>query len=65
MIFIGEGSLRRAIGDFDSHYHLERNHQGIGNRLLQAKPTPMGPGAEVRRRQRLGGILSFYYPAAA
>jgi transposase InsO family protein len=65
MILIGEGSLRRAIRGFDAHYHLERNHQGIGNRLLQAKPAPKGPGAEVRRRQRLGGVLSFYYAAAA
>ena len=65
MIFIGEGSLRRALRDFDSHYHLERNHQGIGNRLLRANPPPMGPGAEVRRRQRLGGILNFYYAPAA
>ena len=65
MIFIGEGALRRAIRDFDWHYHLERNHQGMGNRLLQAEPTPMGPGAEVWRRQRLGGMLSSYYAAGA
>jgi putative transposase len=65
MIFIGEGSLRRAIRDFDSHYHLERNHQGIGNRLLQAKPTPTAPGPGVRRRQRLCGMLGYYCATAA
>jgi hypothetical protein len=65
MIFIGEGSLRRALREFDSHYHLERNHQGIGNRLIQAQPAAAGPTAEVRRRQRLGGMHSFYFAAAA
>jgi hypothetical protein len=65
MIFIGDGSLRRAIREFDSHYHLERNHQGTGNRLIQVHPAAVGPRAEVRRRQRLGAMLSFYYAAAA
>jgi putative transposase len=30
MIFVGEGSLRRAVGEFMAHYHAERNHQGVG-----------------------------------
>lgn len=34
MIFVSHGSLRRAIGQYLSHYHSERNHQGLGNRLL-------------------------------
>jgi len=29
LIFVGEGSLRRAIGEFVTHYHHERNHQGL------------------------------------
>ncbi|UCG88289.1 MAG: transposase [Gemmatimonadota bacterium] len=33
-IFFGEGSLRRAINEFVSYYHHERNHQGLGNRLI-------------------------------
>src|SRR6266851_8039347 len=31
MILVGEGSLRRAVGEFIEHYHHERNHQGLGN----------------------------------
>ena len=65
MVFIGDGSLRSALREFDSHYHLERNHQGIGNRLITAQPAAAGPTAEVRRRQRLGGMLSFYFATAA
>jgi transposase InsO family protein len=34
MIFFGEGSLRKAGHEFTSHYHHERNHQGLGNRSL-------------------------------
>jgi hypothetical protein len=33
MILFGEASLRRALREFDSHYHTERNHQDVGNRL--------------------------------
>ena len=36
MIFIGEASLRRAVHEFMAHYHAERNHQGLGNRLISA-----------------------------
>jgi transposase InsO family protein len=65
MVFFGEGMLRRAVGEFVGHYHRERNHQGLGNRLIEA-------GAEVGRttgtiecRERLGGLLRYYYRAAA
>src|SRR5262252_8859131 len=34
LILFGEGSLRRAIHEFIEHYHYERNHQGLGNRLI-------------------------------
>ena len=62
MVLIGEGSLRRAIREFVAHYHHERNHQGLGNRLIHP-PTPShGP---VQCRQRLGGMLNYYYRAAA
>jgi len=32
IIFIGEGSLRDAIHHYMTHYHSERNHQGLENR---------------------------------
>jgi len=34
LILFGEGSLRKAIHEFIGHYHHERNHQGLGNRLI-------------------------------
>jgi transposase InsO family protein len=34
MIFIGQSSLRRAVAEYMEHYHRERNHQGLENRLI-------------------------------
>jgi hypothetical protein len=34
MIFFGEGSWRTAIREYLAHYHIERNHQGLGNRII-------------------------------
>jgi transposase InsO family protein len=63
IVILGEQHLRRAISEFVEHYHLERTHQGLGNRLIEGVPEPAsGP---VVRRERLGGILSHYYREAA
>jgi hypothetical protein len=45
------------------HYHQERNHQGLGNALIAAAPGAVG-GAGIRCRDRLGGLLHYYYQAA-
>lgn len=34
LVLFGEGSLGNAVREFREHYHSERNHQGLGNRLL-------------------------------
>ena len=34
MIFFGEDALRNSIREFITHYHIERNHQGLENRLI-------------------------------
>jgi putative transposase len=39
MIFFGQASLRRAIGEYMGHYHEERNHQGLENRLIRGYPA--------------------------
>ena len=62
MIFFGRKSLDRAIREFTEHYHIERNHQGIGNELIDAQPMPTE--GNVVRDERLGGLLSFYRRAA-
>ena len=63
MIFFGEESLRKAVVQFLEHYHQERNHQGLGNRLVEPRELGQETG-EVQCRERLGGILKFYYRKA-
>lgn len=65
MIPFGEGSLRRAIHEFVEHYHRERNHQGLGNRLIMEDELRVASGGPIQRRQRLGGMLNYYYRQAA
>jgi transposase InsO family protein len=61
LILFGERRLLRAIDEFVAHYHGERNHQGLGNDLI----TPAAAaGTQVRCRDRLGGLLRYYYRAA-
>lgn len=65
MIFFGESSLRRATSEFLAHYHGERNHQGIGNRLIDPDEGVGEDAGAVCCRERLGGMLRFYYRKAA
>ena len=61
---IGERHLHRTVHEFATHYHRERNHQGLANELIE-RPAALRPTGGIRRRQRVGGILSYYYRSAA
>ena len=37
VFFFGENSLRRAINELPEFYHHERNHQGLGNFLINPR----------------------------
>ena len=65
MIFIEQASLRRAVSEYVAHYHGERNHQGLENRLIRQDPSIMAHNGCVGRRPRLGGMLNYYHRAAA
>lgn len=65
IIPIGEGDLRRVIEEYAEYYPLERNHQGLGNRLIDAHTEPEPVLIKrVRCRERLGGLLRSYHRAA-
>jgi len=65
MILFGEASLRRALTEYVAHYHAERNHQGVDNRLLEPLDASIAANEAVYRHERLGGILNYYYREAA
>ena len=65
MIFFGEGAVRKATAEFMAHYHSERNHQGLDNALICPEPEHAGAQGEVDRRERLGGLLNYYYRKTA
>jgi putative transposase len=67
LILLGERSLRHCLDNYLSHYHAERNHQGKGNMILfpMAADRIGETSGEIRTRERLGGLLKFYYREAA
>jgi hypothetical protein len=48
-----------------SHYPAERNHQGLGNKLIAANEEDFLGNEPIRRQARLGSLLSYYYREAA
>lgn len=65
MIFFGEGALSTGIDGFVLHYHGERNHQGLGNRLIVPDEGQADHCGAVVRREHLGRMLNYYYRDAA
>ncbi len=64
LLILGEGHLRRVMGEYAAYYNGRRPHQGVEQR----SPIPIehahkeGP---VRCRDVLGGIIHDYYREAA
>ena len=57
MIFLGESALRRAVAEFALHYHTERNHQGLDNRIIRPETIPFPRQGAIRYRQRWNAAL--------
>jgi transposase InsO family protein len=65
IIPLGERHLRKAVKEYTEHYHLERNHQGLDNELIEKLTGRPNMDAPVECRERLGGILKYYHRRAA
>ena len=65
MIFFGGKHLRCVVNEYVEHYHAERNHQGIGNRLIETTTLASPDDGPVVSRTRVGGMLKYYYRSAA
>jgi transposase InsO family protein len=65
MVILGERALYYVIHQYLAHYHTERNHQGLDNRLIAPEGVDGCQTGHVVRRERLGGLLSYYHREAA
>jgi hypothetical protein len=65
LILFGESSLTRSLTQFTEP--TERNHQGKRNVLLFADAGEFRPTCmqSIQCRERLGGLLKYYYPKVA
>jgi putative transposase len=72
-VVFGRKHMDVLCREFVEHYHEERPHQGLNNDLvLQSQGTKSNSGepmtislAEVRCKERLGGLLKSYSRKAA
>lgn len=46
------------------HYHAERNHQGLCNQLIEPSDDVGKEMGRIKCRDRLGGMLRYYYRVA-
>ncbi len=64
IIPLGERHLRKAVKEYTEHYHLERNHQGLDNELIEKLIDEPNMSGAVECQERLGGVLKYYRRAA-
>jgi len=65
IIPLGERHLRQAVRQYTEHYHIERNHQGLDNRLIEERNGVIDMTSAVECHERLGGVLNYYERRAA
>ncbi len=64
IIPLGKRHLRTAVKEYTEHYHLERNHQGLNNELIEESGDEPNMEGAVECHERLGGVLKSYRRAA-
>ena len=65
MVMLGERALSYTIQQYLTHYHTERNHQGLDNQLITQEGDVGYQTGRVVRRERLAGLLSYYHREVA
>ena len=56
---------RRKRGGPPFDNHAERHHQGLDNRLIEPDETAARSDGPIACRERIGGMLRYYYRQAA
>lgn len=64
LVFLGIDHLRTTLSIFTDYYRHRRNHQGIGNKLIEP-PASLPEVGRVRCEKQLVGMLNYYYREAA
>ena len=65
MILFGERHVRHVIEEYAEHYNVERTHQGLDNAVPVCSEDPLPRDGPIACRERLGGLLKYYYRDAA
>jgi putative transposase len=65
LILFGQRSLAYALQEYLAHHHGERNHQGLDNLIPFPNERLGQKEGSITKAERLGGLLKFYYRAAA
>jgi putative transposase len=67
LLILNRRQLERMLRIYVEHYNRERPHRGLHLRPPHPDPAPPAQPAvsEIRRRDRLGGLIHEYYRAAA
>ncbi|MBN1652911.1 MAG: transposase [Deltaproteobacteria bacterium] len=65
IILFSESQLRRVVTSYVEHYHFERPHQGLDNELIEKGNAIANPNSAIKRKERVGGLLNYYYREAA
>ena len=65
VVVLGEAHLRPTLTAFETHYHAERNHQGLHDRLIAPERlAPPGADGSSVAASDFGGLLRYYHRAS-
>ena len=67
LIFFSEDQLTKALKEYEVYFNLHRNHQGIGNILIdddEREKLTINTTGKIKRRTFLGGLHHYYRDAA-
>jgi len=53
-------SWKKFSKEYTEHYHFEKNHQGVSNRLIDGQRSRINMSGGIERCESLGGLLNYY-----
>ncbi len=66
LLILNRRHLERVLRVYVDHYNRERPHRALEHRVPESdERRERSPASEIRRRDRLGGLIHEYYRAAA